>query len=188
MDEDQKEKLETRQPEQTETVASVEQSENIAPSQQTETPPQQEMQPQSIPESSQTPPTEIPEVAQEITQPVQEVPQPIPPTTIPAPEIPATSEPQKPIEVVAPAPVSAAPLVFQKVLAKAKEIIQFRKRSKLEKIIKLAKNKVRIKNDDVEKLLHVSDTTAANYLTILVKEGKLKKEGKNSTSCYILLQ
>lgn len=41
-----------------------------------------------------------------------------------------------------------------------------------------------IKNDDVEKLLHVSDNTATKYLNILVKEGKVKKEGNSHSPSY----
>ena len=41
-----------------------------------------------------------------------------------------------------------------------------------------------ITNDQVEKLLHVSDATASRYLARLVKEGKLQKIGKDGSSMY----
>ena len=48
----------------------------------------------------------------------------------------------------------------------------------LEKIMAHAREKKEITNDDVEKLLHVSDATASRYLKMLVASGKLMKEGK----------
>lgn len=41
-----------------------------------------------------------------------------------------------------------------------------------------------IENDDVEKFLHVCDKTASTYLTQLVKEGKLRREGASSATKY----
>ena len=37
----------------------------------------------------------------------------------------------------------------------------------------------KITNNNVEKYLHVSDATATRYLSILEKEGKIKKNEKN---------
>lgn len=66
-------------------------------------------------------------------------------------------------------------------LAKAREAIQFRKRRKLEKIISLFLKHATITNDEVEKLLHVSDATATRYLEQLEKEGKVKQSGRTGT-------
>ncbi len=63
-------------------------------------------------------------------------------------------------------------------LAKAREMIQFRKHKKLEKIMGMFLRKSKINNDEVEKLLHVSDATATRYLSQLEKEGKIKQNGK----------
>ena len=38
--------------------------------------------------------------------------------------------------------------------------------------------KTKITNDEVEKLLHVSDATATRYLSALEKENKIKQVGK----------
>ncbi len=85
-------------------------------------------------------------------------------------------------------PSSSDPLELRRdprsFLAKALEKIQFRKRVKLDKILKLAMEKRSITNDQVEKLLHVSDATASRYLARLVKEGKLQKIGKDGSSMY----
>ena len=69
-------------------------------------------------------------------------------------------------------------------LARALEAIQVRKRAKLEKIMKLAMAKRSITNDQVEKLLHVSDATATRYLAELVRQGRLKRTGSKETARY----
>ena len=69
------------------------------------------------------------------------------------------------------------PFVAQ-ILSKARLTIQGKKRKKLDKIMLLLEKKQSITNDEVEKLLHVSDATATRYLSILEKEGKIKHIGK----------
>jgi len=61
---------------------------------------------------------------------------------------------------------------------KARATIQDRKRKKLEKILEALTTKGKITNDEVEKLLHVSDATATRYLSALEKEGKIQQVGK----------
>jgi len=56
--------------------------------------------------------------------------------------------------------------------------VQIGKRKKLEKIMTLFLKHSKITNDEVEKLLHVSDATATRYLSQLEKEGKIKQTGK----------
>lgn len=63
-------------------------------------------------------------------------------------------------------------------LSKARNIMQFRKRVKLDKIISLFAKRTSISNDEVEKLLHVSDATATRYLSQLEKEGRIRQSGK----------
>ncbi|MEK7642814.1 MAG: hypothetical protein AAB392_03400 [Patescibacteria group bacterium] len=80
--------------------------------------------------------------------------------------------------------------LWQKFLEK----LGMRKRKRLDKILEfLDKNTStslklrgtgRITNDDVEKLLHVSDATATRYLNILEKEGKIKQIGKTGRNTY----
>ena len=69
-------------------------------------------------------------------------------------------------------------------MARALESIQFRKRAKLEKIVKLAAERRIVSNDQVEKLLRVSDATATRYLAQLVREGRLRRVGVGSQSRY----
>ena len=65
----------------------------------------------------------------------------------------------------------------REVLVKAREAIRSKKRKKLESILTLFTKQTKITNDEVEKLLHVSDATATRYLSILEKEGKIKQSG-----------
>lgn len=62
--------------------------------------------------------------------------------------------------------------------ARARAVIQNRKTKKLEKIMHALNMNGKITNDQVEKLLHVSDATATRYLSALEKQGKVKQVGK----------
>jgi hypothetical protein len=78
-----------------------------------------------------------------------------------------------PIQVIIPKKNLAKEL-----LVKARNAIQFRKRKKLDKILKLFAKRTSITNDEVEKFLYISDATATRYLSQLEKEGKIKQTGK----------
>ncbi len=95
------------------------------------------------------------------------------PEPIPAP----TPQPSAPVSVIAPVVNLARDLTV-----KARAVIQSRKRKKLDKILTLIDKKKNIGNDDVEKLLHVSDATATRYLAQLEKEGKIIQVGKTGKS------
>jgi predicted HTH transcriptional regulator len=84
---------------------------------------------------------------------------------------------KKPVRVWEAAPAQTGILhTARYLLIKARVSIQDRKRKKREKIMAALNTKSKITNDEVEKLLHVSDATAERYLAVLVKEGKLKQE------------
>lgn len=91
----------------------------------------------------------------------------------PLPQQQPASQPSVPASVVAP-----IANLGRDVLAKARATIQNRKRKKLDKILEAITRKGKITNDEVEKLLHVSDATATRYLSALEKEGKIKQVGK----------
>ena len=74
-------------------------------------------------------------------------------------------------------PATSAILPISARLGEALEALRFRKKARLEKILQLAAKKGRIKNDDVEKLLRVSDSTAQRYLNQLVVQAKLRRVG-----------
>jgi|GEM_PF-495023 len=70
-------------------------------------------------------------------------------------------------------------------LIKANLTRQNKKRKKIDKILTLFAEKQngstsppQVTNDEVEKLLHVSDATATRYLDTLEKEGKIRQVGK----------
>jgi hypothetical protein len=76
---------------------------------------------------------------------------------------------------------------YKSLLKRALEKIQFRKRAKLEKIVKFALENKSIANDDIEKLLRVSDKTATRYLNQLVQEGRLFRIGAPQHARYELV-
>ena len=71
-------------------------------------------------------------------------------------------------------------------LAQAREKLQFRKRKKLDRILAEVTTKGKITNDEVEKLLHISDKTAERYLSQLIKEQKIKTNGKKGKAIEYL--
>ena len=113
---------------------------------------------------------------------------PVEPTSAPASPAPAPVTP--PIEpkpaVPSPAPEPVSPI--RSLLDKAKEKIQFRKQAKLEKIMVFARAQGGVTNDQVEKLLRVSDATASRYLAQLTKSGRLRLVGKSKAARYIPAQ
>lgn len=140
------------------------------------------LEPIPEPQTAQIPPNEpLP------STPVEEV-KPEPETT--EPEIPEVEAPEPKSESASPteAMLPSVPLVIpqtnpiRELLNNARFAIQTRKKKKLEKIMKMFEKKSHITNDEVEKLLHVSDATATRYLTILKKENKIKQNGKTGKS------
>ncbi|HEY4474041.1 MAG TPA: winged helix-turn-helix transcriptional regulator [Candidatus Paceibacterota bacterium] len=101
--------------------------------------------------------------------------EPIAPTSEPLPE--PAPQLSAPVSVVAP-----VLHLVRDLAAKARAVIQSRKRAKLEKILAAIAAKGSITNDEVEKLLHVSDATATRYLAQLEKEGKISQIGKTGKS------
>jgi predicted HTH transcriptional regulator len=97
------------------------------------------------------------------------------------PETKSKPEPEKPkvIPVIIPKKNLAREL-----LIKARNAIQSRKRKKLDKVMSLFLKHSKITNDEIEKLLHVSDATATRYLSQLEKEGKIKQMGKTGKSVF----
>jgi exonuclease VII large subunit len=63
---------------------------------------------------------------------------------------------------------------------------QAKREENLERILQLVQKKKKITNDDVQKLLRVADTTATNYLTVLIKRGQIKVFGRRAGSFYEL--
>lgn len=141
----------------------------------------------STPEVPAESPVPVPALATEplvVSEPVLEN---LPVNTSPPPEAVAAPAPAS-----SPAPVAdpVTHIITQPVFAiknlaqQALEKLRFRKKSRLEKIVALAQKKGSIVNDDVEKLLKVSDSTAQRYLGELVTTGKLKRSGSTTHIKY----
>lgn len=121
--------------------------------------------------------------------PEESKPEELPAEGIKTEEIPPISaEPvQTPESRTAQIPVNE-PLVkislARELLVKARNMIQSRKRKKLDRIMNLFSAKSKITNDEVEKFLHISDATATRYLSQLEKENKIKQTGKTGHSVF----
>ena len=59
-----------------------------------------------------------------------------------------------------------------------------KKEDNLKKIFGLVQSKRVVTNDEVRDFLHVSQSTATNYLTEMVNRGMLKKEGERGGAKY----
>ncbi len=100
------------------------------------------------------------------------------------------SSSQAPLVTVSSVPetVPASPLLTYPAIKdfahQALEKLQFRKKSRLDKIVELAQKKGSIVNNDVEMLLKVSDATATRYLHELVEKGRLKRTGAQKRPQY----
>ncbi len=94
------------------------------------------------------------------------------PAPEPTPKPQQTSQPQTTTTVIRP----------RGDLAAANAKIQATKQKRLDKIMSRLSEKGKITNDEVEKLLRVSDATATRYLDALEKEGRVRQEGKTGRS------
>lgn len=70
-----------------------------------------------------------------------------------------------------------------KIFSEVKEDVK-KKRENLEKVRQLFAGQGRVANDDVEKLLGVSDATSTRYLDELEKEGFIRQVGKTGKYVY----
>lgn len=157
------------------------------------TPPIEEPKPQEtpLPESSQSP-----QQAQQ--PPVEEVPPPIKLEPEKLTEQPQQPENPLPVEADAKAgqnpqlsPEDIQKQVDEKLKVeldlrrqKANEARIKKKEENLTKIFNLVQSKRVVTNDEVRDLLHVSQSTATNYLTEMVNRGMLKKEGERGGAKY----
>lgn len=147
-------------------VESVVVEEAVAPAVETPNPTEVVIEPVLNPAEAVTEPT----AQMDGNEPLAPVAEPIAET--PEPEL------QKPTEALLPSVQVAPRSGIRELLVKAQSVIQFRKRKKLDQVMGLFAKRTSVTNDDVEKLLHVSDATATRYLSILEKEGKIKQTGK----------
>ncbi|MDD4989598.1 MAG: hypothetical protein PHV42_04210 [Candidatus Pacebacteria bacterium] len=103
------------------------------------------------------------------------------------PESSPENEPNSAENPVASATVQT-PNFLQELLQKANAVLRSRKRKKLDEVMTLFAKRTKITNDEVEKLLHVSDATATRYLSTLEREGKIVQAGKTGHSVFYTRQ
>jgi len=142
---------------------------------QTATPPEAATAPTG-PEATQSEPQSVESQTAQIPESEPLPPEPEPITPAPEPPQAATSASATPAPASTNSPQATHPA--RDLLVKARATIQDRKHKKLEKILEALTVKGKITNDEVEKLLHVSDATATRYLSALEKEGKIQQVGK----------
>ena len=126
------------------------------------------------PESKPVEPPKEPQIEAVSTSSVQSV-------SAPAPQTSVTSQPQSLAQ-------QDQVGLIRSLLIKAQAKIQFNKQKKLDRIILFAQKKKIITNDDVQKLLYVSDATATRYLVKLVQQGHLARAGNPRDAKYQLLR
>jgi len=145
-------------------------------------------------EEGETPKEEtLPEETPLTEAPTETQTEEVPPETQPevkGPQIetqetpPTASTPQPPSQPEIPTKPETS--LLRQLWQKALEKIRERKTKRLERILQFASKKGEITNDDVEKLLHVSNRTATRYLDELVQQGRLKRTGSPSHAKYQL--
>ena len=150
-------------------VSESQPAEPVQTAQTDEIPPGQEQKPEPI----QAP--ETPETPSETA--TAQIPPTEPLVSVNEPKVPE-SEP-----IFSPAPAPAEPVspksnLARQLIAKAREVIQTRKRKKIDHILDLFAKRTSITNNQVADFLHVSDATATRYLQVLENENKIRQVGK----------
>ena len=126
-------------------------------------------------------PTDAP--APEVSEP--EPPEPAPSQVEPAiPEIKSEPERAAPTPGIAPSSLSTALLSPSDLATRGLAERQAHREEKLQKILGLVQKEGSIGSTDVQKYLHVSDSTATRYLKELIKQGKLKRVGSPNRARY----
>lgn len=133
---------------------------------------------QPKPEETQQPQTEVvpPPIKLEPEKPAKQTVEPQQPQT---PQVPTVSDEEikKQVDDKLKAELDTR-------RQKANQARQTKREENLMKIEKLIEEKKQINNDDVRELLHISQSTATEYLQTLVSRGTIKTEGKGKATIY----
>ena len=151
---------------------------------------QSESTPEPTSESEVKVEPNVQEIKPEISNPIESESKPVEQISEVKPEPVSESKLEpKPIPEIIPivTVIPKSKSLARELLVKARNMIQFRKRKKLDKIMTLFAKQTKITNDEVEKFLHISDATTGRYLAILVKENKIKQTGKTGKSVFYSL-
>ena len=103
------------------------------------------------------------------------------------------NQPSNPVDSAPSLLVSNPPTIPQTLLQKLREMskkakgaVFERKQKKLDRIMILFAKQTKITNDEVEKLLHVSDATATRYLSLLEQQGKIRQMEKTGKYTFYI--
>ncbi|MEA2089091.1 MAG: winged helix-turn-helix transcriptional regulator [Patescibacteria group bacterium] len=114
---------------------------------------------------------------------------------IPAPPIikaptPATTptRPKQPAKQQTPVLNQQNSNIIKSLLKKAREHIQKRRQKRLDKILIALKEKNKLSNREIKKIVRISEATITRYMDILEKQNKVKQIGKEGRSVYYELK
>ncbi|MGH2509144.1 MAG: DeoR family transcriptional regulator [Ktedonobacteraceae bacterium] len=119
----------------------------------------------------ETPPIQTPQIESPLEEPLRQAII-VPKEVGIAPQLKVTPTPH-----IEEATLPKEPVAVADTAVKARAAIQSKKRKKLDHILEEVAKKGSISNNEVEKLLGVSDATASRYLVTLQKEGRLTRLG-----------
>ncbi len=125
-------------------------------------------EPENLPESEPTQPAPTQPIS--VQQSIQSTTVQSAPDSAPTPQTPTAPHTQ-------PSTQQDEVGFIRSLLNKANAKLLSNRQKKLNKIIQFAQEKKIIKNDDIQKLLRVSDTTSTRYLVKLVQQGHLIRVG-----------
>lgn len=110
-----------------------------------------------------------------------DIPVSIPPVPPESPSIATPDQSPTPISLAASSPPESQSQDFR---ARIREAKKKKRESRLEKILAYARAKEKITNDEIQKLLRVSDATATRYAEELIRRGFLRKAGRMKSTRY----
>ena len=93
-----------------------------------------------------------------------------------------------PVSTVQPTTTSSSPTVpaIADLPARGLAARRAREQAKLDKLLAFVREKGSVENDDVQKLLRISDATASRYVSKLVKNGSLVRTGTPTHARYTM--
>ena len=145
--------------------------------------PQEPAEPASAPIEGDIP--SAPQISD--SQPTPPIPEQEPPTETQEQSSAPSIEPEQ----VQPAPQQSVPQAAQQrpigeIMASLRQQKANKREVRLQKIIGVAREKGRITNNNIQKLLRVSDATATRYAHELINRGLLQKLGSRKATSYQL--
>ena len=117
-----------------------------------------------------------------------ENPIPVPPIVKTPTPVAAPTPTKPPINQQTPVSNQQNKNIIKTLLKKAREHIQKRRQKRLNKILIALKEKNKLSNREIKKIVRVSEATITRYMDILEKQGKVNQVGKEGRSVYYELK